>query len=90
MQKHEEYIRTVTQKGQVTIPAEIRNLLGVGPNDKVAFIMENDQILLTSTKSVVERTAGAFKSDKPTRTVAELREDAEHAIAEEAVERVKR
>ena len=90
MQRHEEYIRTVTQKGQVTIPANIRKILGVGPNDKVAFILEGNKIQITSTKSVVERTAGAFKSDKPTRTVTELREDAEQAIAEEAVERVKR
>jgi len=88
MQKHEEYIRTVTQRGQVTIPAEIRNRLGVGPNDKVAFIMENDQVHLASTKSVVERTAGAFKRKKHPHNVFELREKAEKALAEEALKRM--
>ena len=32
-----EIMRTVTQKGQVTIPLEIRNLLGLKIRDKVIF-----------------------------------------------------
>jgi len=31
MEEQQEYIRTVTTKGQVTIPAEIRRLLEVEP-----------------------------------------------------------
>jgi antitoxin PrlF len=87
VKRHEEYIKTVTQKGQVTIPANIRKILGVGPNDKVAFILEGDKILLTSTRSVVERTAGAFKSRMRPTKVVELREKAEKALAEETLER---
>ena len=37
MKEVEEYIRTVTTKGQVTIPAEVRRLLEVEPGDKVMF-----------------------------------------------------
>jgi AbrB family looped-hinge helix DNA binding protein len=88
MQRHEEYIRTVTQKGQVTIPANIRKILGVGPNDKVAFILEGNKIQITSTKSVVERTAGAFQSRKRPSKVVELREKAEKALAEDTLERI--
>ncbi|HEX9664968.1 MAG TPA: AbrB/MazE/SpoVT family DNA-binding domain-containing protein [Thermodesulfobacteriota bacterium] len=87
MQRHEEYIRTVTQKGQVTIPANIRKLLGVGPNDKIAFILEGNKIHLTSTRSVVERTAGAFKSRIRPSKVVELRKKAEKALAGETLER---
>lgn len=90
MRGREEYIRTVTQKGQVTIPANIRKLLGVGPNDKVAFILEGEKIQLTSTKSVVERTAGAFKSKMRPTKVVELREKAEKALAEETLERMEK
>ena len=38
-------------------------------------------------QSVVEWTAGVFKHEGPPRTAEELREDAEQAIAEEAIER---
>ena len=37
---------------------------------------------------VVERTAGAFKTRRPAVTAEQLRESAERAMAEEAVERV--
>ncbi|MCX6024052.1 MAG: type II toxin-antitoxin system PrlF family antitoxin [Chloroflexi bacterium] len=37
-----EVISTVTSKGQVTIPAEIRRHLGVATNDKLSFIIEDD------------------------------------------------
>jgi AbrB family looped-hinge helix DNA binding protein len=90
MKSSEEFVRTVTQKGQVTIPAEVRKLLGVSPHDKVAFVVEDKRVRLTSTKSIVERTAGVFKSDKPARTAAELREEAQQVIAEESLERFNR
>jgi antitoxin PrlF len=39
---------TITSKGQVTIPAEVRRVLGVGINDKVAFqITSKGDVLLT-------------------------------------------
>lgn len=34
-----EVISTVTSKGQVTIPAEIRRLLGISRGDKVSWRM---------------------------------------------------
>ncbi len=35
-------LATITSKGQVTIPAEVRRHLGVGTGDKVAFILESE------------------------------------------------
>ena len=32
-----ELLTTVTKRGQVTVPAEVRRLLGIKPYDKVAF-----------------------------------------------------
>lgn len=37
-----EIISTVTSKGQLTIPAEVRRHLGVKVRDKVAFVIENE------------------------------------------------
>ena len=35
-----EIISTITSKGQVTIPAEVRRHLGLKRNDKLAFVIE--------------------------------------------------
>ena len=82
-----EQLTIVTRKGQVTIPADIRRALGIKEGDKVAFVLEGDQVKLTRKGSVVEQTAGALKSDIPALSLREEREAAEQAIAEEALER---
>ena len=43
---------TLTSKGQVTVPKNVRDLLGIGPGSKVMFD-------LTSTGDVVLRPVGA-------------------------------
>lgn len=78
----------VTRKGQVTVPAEIRRELELREGDKVAFVLDEGQVRLVRTTSVVERTAGALKSRKPPLTAEELREAAERAIAHEAAGRM--
>jgi AbrB family looped-hinge helix DNA binding protein len=37
-----EMVSTITSKGQVTIPAEIRRHLGVSQGDKLSFVIEDD------------------------------------------------
>ncbi|KKT72484.1 MAG: hypothetical protein UW69_C0091G0005 [Microgenomates group bacterium GW2011_GWA2_44_7] len=44
------YITTLTQKGQVTIPVEIRKYLGIKPHQKVAFTRVDDQITISPAK----------------------------------------
>jgi AbrB family looped-hinge helix DNA binding protein len=45
-------ISTVTSKGQVTIPKEIRVFLNVKPSDKINFTVENGQVILTPIKTL--------------------------------------
>jgi len=81
---------TLTRKGQVTVPAEVRRALGLQEGDKVEFTLENGTVRLARTGSVVERTRGVFKSNLPPLTPKEMREFAEQAIADEAEERSRR
>ncbi|HEV7234725.1 MAG TPA: AbrB/MazE/SpoVT family DNA-binding domain-containing protein [Ktedonobacteraceae bacterium] len=37
-----EIISSITSKGQVTIPAEVRTYLGLQANDKVAFVIDDN------------------------------------------------
>ena len=74
----------VTRKGQITIPVEFRRALGIHEGDSVTLLLEGDRIRLVRAESVVERTRGVFRSDKPTLSARELREAAEEAFADEA------
>jgi AbrB family looped-hinge helix DNA binding protein len=59
MEEQQEYVRTVTTKGQVTIPAEIRRLLEVEPGDKVVFRVTEDRVELHHGATTLEDTFGA-------------------------------
>lgn len=66
---------SLTSKGQVTIPAEIRQQLGFHSGDKVGFLIEDDHIILFRKQNDIE---AAFGICKPKRT-ASLK-DIEEAI----------
>ena len=82
-----ESVSTVTRKGQVTVPAEIRKALGIKEGDKVTFVLEDGAARLTRRGSVADRTAGLFRTDQPPLSAEQLRAAAEQAIADEVVER---
>ena len=47
----QEIVSTITSKGQVTIPAVVRRHLGVGTNDKVSFVIEeNGEVRLSAPR----------------------------------------
>jgi antitoxin PrlF len=54
-----EFITTVTQRGQVTIPAEVRRLLGAKPRDKIAFRVEGDTVRLVPVEFTLEQVFGS-------------------------------
>jgi AbrB family looped-hinge helix DNA binding protein len=74
----------LTTKGQVTIPIDVRRLLGVQAHDEVTFVVEDDQVRLTPASSVVDRTAGMLKGEPLRASPREEKLAAEEAIAEEA------
>jgi AbrB family looped-hinge helix DNA binding protein len=45
---------SVTDRGQVTIPAEVRKLLGIKARDKVNFVIEDGEITLRRPKYTLE------------------------------------
>jgi antitoxin PrlF len=85
-----ELLATVTDKGQVTVPAEVRRRLGIRPRDKLAFVLDGDTVRLVRRGSVVARTAGVLKGASTPVSAEEMREAAEIAIASEVVERMSR
>lgn len=81
---------TVTRKGQVTVPAQVRKKMGLKRGDKVAFVLDGGIVRFERARSVVEMTKGIFKSDTPPLSAEELRHAAEEAWADDVVERMSR
>jgi AbrB family looped-hinge helix DNA binding protein len=51
----------VSTKGQLVIPAELRNALGIGAGDRVSMTLEDGAILLRPvTERLVDETCGMF------------------------------
>lgn len=64
-------LSTVTTKGQVTIPADIRSRFHIKPNDRIDFIVDGERIVITPVKtlkqlrgSVVTEGAGNINSER--------------------------
>ena len=55
-------LATVTSKGQVTIPKEIRDFLHIRTNDKVDFILDGERVLLAPVKTLLD-LRGAVRSE---------------------------
>lgn len=54
-------IAKVTSQGQITIPADIRKLLGVQPGGKVVFIQDGSRIMMANaTVEAFEQMYSAF------------------------------
>lgn len=69
---------TVTSKGQVTIPKEVRDLLGITPGSAVTFeVAPNGQVLL--------RKAGAESAPRPPSRFAKLRGQASAGLSTEQI-----
>ncbi len=81
----QEFETTVTEKGQVTIPQEIRRLMGLHPRDKVRFEVEGEVIRLRRATSKLLAGFGAVATRKQQDNSQVEREDFEQGVAEEVV-----
>lgn len=58
-----QHVSTLTQKGQVTLPLDIRNFLQVIPSSKVAFEIKDNRVLVKKVPSIREMF-GVIKTNK--------------------------
>lgn len=74
---------TMTSKGQITIPKDVRDELALEPGSRVTFIRNEDGYFeLHKEKRSVRDLAGSLRSTGPARTVEEM----DAAIAAAAAE----
>ncbi len=77
----------LTRKGQVTIPAEYREALGLRRGDRLEAVLDGTAVRLVRVERVAARTAGVLGGPAPARSAKALREAAEEAIAEDVTAR---
>lgn len=79
---------TVTRKGQITIPADIRRELGMSEGDLLDVERQGDTVIVRRASSVASRTGGALaKYRRPqSLTIEEERVLFEQAVADEVSE----
>lgn len=56
-----EIVTSVTSKGQVTIPVEIRRALGLKARDRVAFALADGVATIRPAESIIEKLYGSVK-----------------------------
>ena len=76
---------TVTQRGQVTIPAEVRRVLGVKHRDKVTFTIKNGEVRLAPAAFSLESAFGSVKPSKSPEDFDEVSRLAKEAKVEKTV-----
>ena len=75
---------TMTSKGQVTIPKNIRDLLGLHTGDKIEFVFtDKDEVILRPiTKKVDEVFGILYQAGRKVATVEEMDEGIKQKIRE--------
>lgn len=81
---------TITQRGQVTIPAEVRKVLGVKPRDKVAFTIKGGLVRLAPAAFSLETAYGSVRPFRKPEEFEEIGRAVKEAKAAETVRKLRR
>jgi AbrB family looped-hinge helix DNA binding protein len=77
------FITTLTQRGQITLPAEIRRILGVSAKDQIAFAVEGADIRLVPLSFTLESAFGSVPA-LPGTTTEDFSDQIAEAVEEQA------
>ncbi|MCY4652453.1 MAG: type II toxin-antitoxin system PrlF family antitoxin [Dehalococcoidia bacterium] len=81
-----EFTVTTTQRNQVTIPAEVRRILGLKPRDRVAFTIEDGgEVRLSAASFSLESAYGSVKPSTTPEDFEEISRNAKDAKVEDTL-----
>jgi AbrB family looped-hinge helix DNA binding protein len=81
----QEFETRLTEKGQVTIPLEIRRLLGLQPHDMIRFEVVGEEVRIKRATSKLLAGFGAVTPKLRPEDFRSIREKVEKEIAEDVV-----
>jgi len=74
---------TMTSKGQITVPKDIRLKLGLRPGDRIRFLLEADgRVRLMPAKRDVSELVGILPKPKRALSIEDMDEAIGRAVAE--------
>jgi len=84
-----EILSTVTGRGQVTLPAEVRRLLGARGGDKVAFQIDGDEVRLLRARFTLETAYGSVTPKRRPEDFEAIKDAAMEEHAEASVRKLR-
>jgi AbrB family looped-hinge helix DNA binding protein len=78
------YTSSVSATGQITLPSELRERLGIQPRDRVAIRLDGNEIVVTALHSAINVIAGSVTALNPPRPWAEVIAIAREEMAQNA------
>ena len=79
-------VSVLTSKGQTTIPKNVRNFLGLEPNDKIFYMVEGKRVILKPLKgNILDLRGSVATKDKPI-DFKKLRDTTRKKVARKIVE----
>ena len=83
-----EITTTITQRSQVTVPAEVRRVLGVKPRDRVTFTIADGEVRLRPVSYSLESAYGSVGPAAEPQDFDELSRAARDARAERTLRKM--
>ena len=85
------FISSVGAKSQITLPKDVRKLLGIKEkNDMVGFIVEDDKIVLTRIEPVVSSSPFGQEEWKKIKSLASKKPEASFNSSKESIEHLRK
>ncbi|MDL1962662.1 MAG: type II toxin-antitoxin system PrlF family antitoxin [Deltaproteobacteria bacterium] len=81
-------VSVLTKKWQTTIPKDIRNLLGLKPNDKILYLIEGKRVVLKPLRGNILDLRGSVTTKEKPIDFKKLRDDTRKKIARKIIEEV--
>ena len=73
----------MTSKGQITVPKDVRQKLGLKPGDRVRFLLEADgRVRLMPAKRDISELVGILPKPRRTLSIEEMDDAIARAVAE--------
>jgi len=77
---------TITRKGQTTIPKEVRDFLGLKPNDSIFYLIEDDKVILKPLHGDILELRGSINPRKTPEDFKQVRKVVRKRLAKHLAE----
>ena len=82
-------VSVLTSKWQTTIPKDVRNFLGLKPNDRIFYLIEGERVVLRPLKGNILDLRGSVNTKEKPIDFKKLRDNTRKKVARRIVEEAK-